>query len=188
MTTYRIHKNDRKWMLILTSFLFVFYVNGQRDLGIESIESQLDEMNLAFDMPTENAFKFSKLRKSEFFEYDTRIRARSNEMEVLIALHPDGKDSLTTLFPHLEFQRLLANLSPNDDEQNIMVVGWRAQKLKERNADWGAEAYFKPRKDISNFPYLKLIGFYREGQGMVVMAYCFDKPDMVPQLISFQEE
>ena len=173
-----------------TGILFISYgqVSSQRNIDIEEIEADLDKMELDFYIPTENTFKFQKLRLSEFFEYDSRMKAKSNEMEILIALHPDGEDDATTYFPHIEFQRLLANLSPNDDDQNILVVGWREQRLKERNADWGAEAYFTPREEITKFPHLKLVAFFKEGKGMVVMAYCFDKlVDSLPQLISFFE-
>jgi len=175
-----------KIAIVLSFTIFATFLVGQREIGIESIEADLDQMGLEFFRPTENSFKFKKLRLSEFFEYDTRIKAKSNELEVLIAIHPDGQDDATSYFPHIEFQRLLANLSPNDDDQNILVVGWREQRLKERNADWGAEAYFTPRPEITDFPHLKLIAFFKEGNGMVVMAYCFDKPvEVLPKLLSF---
>lgn len=175
-----------KISIIITFLLLSISIVAQKELDIANIAEDLDEMGLDFFIPTENSFKFRKLKLSEFFEYDTRIIARSKEMEVLIALHPDGESDATTYFPHIEFQRLLANLSPNDDDQNILVIGWREERLKERNADWGAEAYFTPRAEITNFPHLKLIAFFKEGQGMVVMAYCFDKPvKRLPKLISF---
>ncbi len=164
----------------------IFSVTAQEN-GLKTIEDNLDKMDLAFLMPTENAFKFSKLKKSDFFDYDSKIRARSRELEVLIALHPDGENEFTSFFPHLEFNRLLANLTPNDDEQEVLVVGWRETKLRERNADWGAEAYFTPRKEVTDFPYTKLIAFFKEGQGMVVMLYCFHKPDALPLLLSFDK-
>lgn len=109
-------------------------------------------------------------------------------MEVLIDFHPPNESSFTTLHPHLEFNRLLGNLIPNDDDQEVLVVGWREQKLLEKNADWGAEAYIKPREEISSYPFAKLVSFFKEDKGMVVILYCFNKPDSVPDLLSFQKD
>jgi hypothetical protein len=163
-------------------------VLGQKGVGLENVDDALTQMELDFFIPVENQFKFSKLRTSEFFDYDTRMVARNGEMEIFIALHPDGEDDLTTYFPHLEYQRLLANLVPNDDNQEVLVIGWREQKLKDKNADWGAESYFTSRKEITHFPHTKFISFYKEGKGMVVMLYCFDKPDALPDLLKFKAE
>lgn len=170
------------------SISFFLKINGQTYTDLKPIQDAITKMNLDFLMPVENKYKFTRLRTSEFFDYDSRMVARNNEMEIFIALHPDGEDELTTFFPHLEYQRLLANLVPNDIDQEVLVVGWRAQKLKERNADWGAESYFKARKEITNFPFTKFVGFYKEGHGMVILLYCFDKPDGIPELLKFQPE
>ena len=174
--------------LLSTLLLFIsISAFGQKIDGLAQIEEQLEEMALDFYMPIENTFKFSKLKSSEFFEYDTKLAARSRELEILIALHPDGEGPLTSDLPHLEFNRLLANLTPNDDEQEVLIVGWNEDRLSKRNADWGAEAYFSPRKEITKFPYVKLIAFFKEGEGMVVMLYCFDKPDTLPLMLTFKK-
>jgi hypothetical protein len=175
------------WGCLIIFVLLGSSTYAQKSQGLKLIEEDLDKMGLNFYTPVENTFKFSKLRLSEFYEYDSRIRAKSGEMEILIALHPDGEEMSTSRHPHIEFQRLLGNLTPNDDEQQVLVVGWREQKLVDRNADWGAEAYFRPRKAITSFPNAKLIAFFKEGHGMVVMLYCFDKPDSVPKLLDFKE-
>ena len=174
--------------MLFSLFLFAgFNSFAQKKQDLSKIEGDLDKMGLEFYMPVENTFKFKKLRLSEFYSYDSRIRAKSGEMEILIALHPDEGDALTSLYPHIEFNRLLGNLTPNDDDQNVMVIGWRKQKLADRNADWGAEAYFRPRKAITSFPNAKLVAFFKEGSGMVIMLYCFDKPESVPKLFSFKD-
>lgn len=177
-----------KLLLLLVFILItsIFSLNAQKDLGIESINPFLEKMAMDFYKPTENQAKFTKPRKNEFFHYDTKIKFKSNEMEVLIAFHPANEGPLTTHHPHLEFNRLLGNLVPNDDDQEVLVVGWREDKLTERNADWGAEAYMKARKEITNFPFAKLISFFKEDQGMIVMLYCFDKPDSLPNLLTFE--
>lgn len=160
---------------------------AQKGQGVEVIEDELDRMGLDFYMPVEHSFKFKKLRNSEFYKYDSRIKARSNEMEILIALHPDGEDLSTSMHPHIEFNRLLGNLTPNDFDQEVLVIGWRKPKLIDRHADWGAEAYFRPRKSVTKFPHAKLVAFFKEGKGMVIMLYCFDKPDLVPHLLDFKK-
>jgi len=153
------------------------------------IEEELEAMNLDFFTPTENKTKFLKPGKNKFFKYDTRIKVKSNEMEVLVAFHHDTITSpIATFYPHLEFNRLLNNVVPNDDDQEVLVIGWRDPKLRDKNADWGAEAYIRPRKEVSTYPYAKMISFYREGEGMVVMLYCFRNPQNVPELISFREQ
>lgn len=169
--------------LLLSSLSF-----AQSNSKVNLLDPFLDQMDLQFYMPTENAFQFSKIRDNDFFKYDSKIKAKSKEMEVLIALHPDGERPFTSNFPHLEFNRLLANMTPNDNEQEVLVIGWREPKLLTRNADWGAEAYFTPRKQITDFPFAKLIAFFKEGKGMVVMLYCFDDPDQVPKLLAFMDE
>lgn len=161
---------------------------AQRNNGLEAIEPDLEKMNLEFLMPVENQYKFSQVRKNEFVDYDSRMVARSGQMEIFIAVHPVGEGGLTSFYPHLEYQRLLANLVPNDDDQNVLVIGWREPKLRDRNADWGAESYFTARKEITAYPYTKFIAFYREDYGMVVMLYCFNKPDRLPELLRFREK
>ena len=177
------------FVYLLSTLLVLISVSafGQKLEVIAQIDVQLEEMGLDFYMPVENKLKFSKLKSSEFFEYDTKLAARSRELEILIALHPDGEGPLTSDMPHLEFNRLLANLTPNDDEQEVLIVGWNEDRLAKRNADWGAEAYFTPREEITKFPYVKLIAFFKEGHGMVVMLYCFDKPDALPLVLAFKK-
>src|SRR5690606_24814564 len=92
---------------------------------------------------------------------------------------------LTTHHPQIEFQRLLANLTPNDSDQKVPVIGWEEDKCKERNAEWGVEAYFTPRTSVSPFPHAKLVAFYTEGKGMVVLLHCFDNPNKIPKFLEF---
>ncbi|WP_235297328.1 hypothetical protein [Portibacter marinus] len=180
--------NVRKITCLLFILPLLQFAYAQGDDELEVIEPYLDSMELDFLMPVENELKFQKPRDNEFFEYDTRIKVKANEMEVLVVFHSDTLSKpFPTFFPHLEFNRLLGNIVPNDDDQDVLVIGWRDQKLKDKNVDWGAEAYIRPRKEITNFPFAKLIAFYREDQGMVVMLYCFRKPDNVPELIRFKE-
>lgn len=180
------HSNGK--MLLFFLLTFTFMASGQRNNGLEAIETDLEKMNLEFLMPVENQYKFSQVRNNEFVDYDSRMVARSGQMEIFIAVHPVGEDDLTSFYPHLEYQRLLANLVPNDDDQNVLVIGWREPKLKDRNADWGAESYFTARREITPYPYTKFIAFYREDFGMVVILYCFNKPDRLPELLRFREK
>ena len=126
-------------------------------------------------------------KENDFIDYQIRIADQSREFEVLINLIPADTTEFGVLYPHLEFNRMLNNLVPNDYDQDVLVIGWREQKLLERNADWGAEAYLKARKEITNFPFTKLISFFREDSGLVVMLFCFDKPDSVPEVLKFEE-
>ena len=168
--------------MILLSFSTM---QAQQNQYESSLYDAIIGMNLNFFMPVENSFTFVKKNDSEFFKYDYKLVAKSKEMESLIALHPIGKHPSTDHHPQIEFQRLLANIAPNDDDQEILVVGWDEHKLKKANADWGAEAYITPRSAITKFKHAKLIGLFKEGSGTVILIHCFDDPDMLPELFAF---
>jgi hypothetical protein len=179
---------SRLTFILLSLLIFISNdLNAQKVKDFEDITPYLDSMGLDFYFPTENQLKFSSPRKNQFFDYDARIKIKSNGMEVLVDFYPVNESSFSALHPHLEFNRLLANLVPNDDDQEVLVIGWREPKLNEKNADWGAEAYMKARKEITSFPFTKLVSFYKENYGMVVILYCFNKPDSVPELMAFKK-
>lgn len=174
----------------LCLFLCIFtfantYSSAQSFNDLPKLDKLLNEIGINFLMPVENQFSISKSKKNKFFKYDFKMVDRSKEIETLIALIPDDESSLMN-FPHIKFQNLLANLTPNTDRQQVPVYSWGEKELKERNADWGAEAYFTAREEITKFPHTKLIAFYKEGRGMVVMAHCFDDPKVrSPKFIEF---
>ena len=172
-------------LLTVSGQLMLF---AQRLTNTESIGLLFDSLGLDLIVPIEDAYTFEKVGRNDFFPYDYRMKARSGQAEVLISIKSSKSNEVSSTYPHIAFQRYLPNLSPNDDDQEIMVLSWGDRDLMERNADWGAEAYLVARKEITPFKKTKFIGFYKEHVGMVFMAYCFNNPDELPLLVRFTDE
>lgn len=191
------NKSDRQMCLgymmkfLLLGLLTVYgqvVLVSQRLTDTESIGLLFDSLGLDLIVPIEDAYTFEKAIRNDFFPYDYRMKARSGQAEVLISIKSAKSHDVSNSYPHIAFQRYLPNLSPNDDDQEIMVLSWGDRELLERNADWGAEAYLVARKEITSFKKTKFIGFYKEHVGMVFMAYCFNNPDELPLLVRFTDE
>jgi hypothetical protein len=167
------------------SFLLSTVLPSQSNFSPD-IKSKLEKMELDFYEPIEQKFKTRKSGKNRFFKFDLHLIDKKSEQEIYVILRDENGEDDIVQFPHIEFTRLLANLATNDQEEDIMVVTYDTKKLLARNSDWGSEAYFKTRKEISDYPYAKLVSFYKEGYGLVSIMYCFDDPDLLPFLLAFK--
>ena len=145
-------------------------------------------MGLEYFEPVEQKFKYREGDSNRFFTYDLKLVDKKSEQEIFLILRNEKDEKDIVQYPHIEFTMLVANLATNDQEKDIMVVTHDTPKLVIRNAIWGSEAYFTIRKEISRYPNAKLVSFYREGLGMVSILYCFDNPDLLPLLFSFQSK
>lgn len=179
-------------MKFFSAALFVVSLMGKMTAQSASFPVELaksmEASGLTLIMPVEDIYKPEKIRKNDFFKYQYRLVAANGQAEVLILVMGEETGFLKSSAPHLAFQRFLPNLAPNDHDQEIMVLSWGDRELQERNADWGAEAYMTARSEITSFEKTKFIAFYKEGQGMVFMAYCFSEPDELPLLLRFSGE
>ena len=53
----------------------------------------------------------------------------------------------------------------------------KTQQLQEEfNADWGAIAFFQPKKEFSTKEHCKMVAIHAEGKGNVYIFYLFDDP------------
>lgn len=166
-------------------------VAGQVQLS-EEVKERLAEAGCVFYQPVENTFKLLKHKQNSIQEYDFALKHRATKTEVRYWVIP-ASESNAERFPHMHFSNRVITMAENGDEENerpISIIQINETDLKdEYQADWGAIAFFKPKKAFANYRHCKVTALFKEGKGYIYYIQLFDeantKLNEVGRVVSF---
>lgn len=163
----------RHFITILLLQCICVVTNAQTDQW-QLLKEDLDSVGIMVAPPLENRFQTIS-EQNNLVHFDFAIKQRKGDLEIRYLIKP--ADSIS--YPHIDGMSLLTTLATNDQESAVSVMAIKEDVLeKDYKADWGFQAFFKPKISFSSKANCKLIGIYKEGKAIAYMALLFDEADI----------
>lgn len=140
---------------------------GQQDQMIytQSFTNKLNHLQIDFFQPVERWMHISQMKQDEFMEYDA-VFHDEHGLEVRIQFIEETKKY--GQHPHIELARLVADISSNSQEHNILISQMTPEWVSQTyQADWGLFVDFVPKRSFSNYPNGRILCLYKEGRAII---------------------
>ena len=124
----------------------------------------------------ENSYRNLQVHDNSIQAYEFAIQHRKQKVEIRYVVEAvPAKESND--IPHIFFANKAINVAANTDDSVLSIHTMKTQQLQEEfNADWGAIAFFQPKKEFSTKEHCKMVAIHAEGKGNVYIFYLFDDP------------
>lgn len=156
--------------------VFVFQNCFSQNEVFKNYETQLQQLGVAMDLPTEGRGEFLKPLKKSFVPHLFRVKMKKENLEIWVNVRPYDSLNVVTQIPHMEAGRIAANAGSNDEDAVTTVLRLGDDFAKETfGADWGREFYFRPKKQISERAHCRFISLYKEEVGQINVLFFFDE-------------
>lgn len=156
-------------LFLLISVCFIPVTNAQSDEW-QSVQKEIEKHGLEIAPPLENQFEFIKT-DNDLVDSDFAITKKKDDLEIRFIIQPEEK----VHYPHISVTSFLSTLATNDQETVISLLPIQDDVLEiDYKADWGIQAFFKPKDSFSDKEHCKLVAIYKEGKSMTYMAFLFD--------------
>ena len=135
-----------------------------------SFDLKLMIYDLEFFSPVERWLKITPLEEDDYLDYDLVLHSPPG-IEMRIDIDSDH----SRYVPTVEFQRALSSIATNDDDVLMEVTKHSTRYARNQfSADLAMTADFVPKRSFSNYPYGRLLSFYKEGRGMVKIVLLYE--------------
>lgn len=165
-------------MRLFFSLLMVFFFQNcfSQNVDFEKYSTQLNELGIVMDQPTEGRGKFLEPFKKSIVPHLFSVKFKNEDLEVWVNVKPFDSLNISTQMPHLEAGRIATNSATNDEEAVTTVLRLSDEFAAQTfGADWGREFYFQPKKQISERENCRLLSLYKEGVGQMNLLFFFDE-------------
>lgn len=183
MTRLTIYTNGKK--LYLCRFLpfpllcLPLVLAAQRIDISEDFNQLLSQVEAQLVLPVESDYKDIQPVKNRWLNYDFSIRSRKERMEIRYKVLPFEERDKSFFAPHVKAMQAAIQVATNDDAYVVSALSLSEKSLQEDyRADWGKLFTFVPKAEFSSRRTCQMITLYREGKGMVLLFFLFDKPPM----------
>lgn len=139
----------------------------------------LDQVKAQLVLPVETDYKDIQPLKNRWLNYDFSIRSRKEKMEIRYKILPYREEDRSFYAPHIKAMQAAIQVATNDQEYVISTLSLPEKTLQEDyHADWGKLFTFVPKAEFSDRKTCQMITIYRDGKGMIILFFLFDKPPM----------
>lgn len=163
----------KKQILLFSFFLIASLQLTGQNISEKDIDNYFSKLGLAINWPTELKPEIKSLKKKAFTPKAFSLYYPSEKIQILLERISPRK----SYFPNLANGSRLAHYAGNDEDSIISLHSLGDEELKQLNAEWGTQAFFKPKKEFSNYGYCMLISMYDEEKGQVFAYFMFDDPE-----------
>lgn len=163
-------------------FLFVclpVVLPAQRIEVSDRFNQLLSQVEAQLVLPLESDYKDVEPVKNRWLDYDFSIRSRRERMEIRYKILPFEERDKSFFAPHVKAMQAAIQVATNDDAYVVSALSLSEKSLQEDfQADWGKLFTFVPKAEFSHRRTCQMITLYREGKGMILLFFLFDKPPM----------
>jgi len=163
----------RKTFFFLILFCYCnFIVTKAQSSDWQRLETKAASLGMEVAPPLENQFK-SISTDNDLIDCDLSIKNKKGDLEIRLLVRPASRIP----FPHMDAMSMITTLATNEQETVISVLSAADDVLKiDYKADWGLQAFFKPKDSFSNKEHCKLVAIYKEEKAIAYMLFLFDDP------------
>lgn len=141
----------------------------------ENFRLLADSLKVYLDSVPAGTFKLKPSPKNDYLADDLTTYAKSEKLELRLALRPENERSLYYQRPHMEAAMLVMNLSSNDEDAVTTVHSFEEEEMAVLNADWARMWTFRPKRSFANYATAQLVATYRRNRGLAYTILLFDK-------------
>lgn len=169
----------KAFLTIVVVILFYCIGDAQEDMiYTNALTKKLRFHQIDFFQPVERWLHITNITDDEFMDYDAVLR---DEQGLEVRLNIQEADKMYSQHPHIELIRMIADISTNDDEADILVSQLNTEWVTEKyQADWGLYADFTPKRAFSNYPKGRILCLYKEGRALVNYIVLHDEEELDP--------
>ena len=160
-------------ILILSCFLIASLQLVGQNISEKDIDNYFSKIDLAINWPTELKPEIKNLKKKAFTPKGFSLYYPTEKVKILLERIGPEK----SYFPNLANGSRLAHYAGNDEDSIISLHALGDKELKQLNAEWGTQAFFRPKKEFADYGYCMLISMYDEQKGQVFTYFMFDDPE-----------
>ena len=154
---------------ILLPLLLSTYARGQADQW-EILQERMENLGMAIAPPLEKSFSL-KSDERDFAVSDFSMIDQAGKLEIRFFIDT----SETVVFPHINAISFLSTLATNNQETVVSLLPIEEDVLHlDYKAQWGCQAFFRPKASFSDKAHCKLIAIYKEGKAVAYVALLFD--------------
>lgn len=166
----------KKTIFLLLSLYLCSNLSAQLDISAD-FQTKLNAAGLNFLTPVEHQYKTIKIYQNNLQSYDFALRQKKDKVEIRYLVIPDT-GNISGGYPHINFGSRTMTLASNADDEavsTVSIIQLSEQILAGKyHADWGAIAFFTPKKSFSDMRYCKMVGLYREGLGYAYTFFLYE--------------
>jgi len=166
-------------LIIIQALLFSSVAYTQDNMVYtNALTKKLNFHQIDFFQPVERWLHITNITADEFMDYDAVLR---DEQGLEIRLNIQEADKMYSQHPHVELIRMIANISTNNEEAEILISQLNAEWVIEKyQADWGLYADFTPKRSFSTYPKGRILCLYKEGRALVNYIVLHDEEELDP--------
>ena len=162
--------------LVRTCFLCIFiasnYFGYSQKIEQQDLNLYLAKFDLVINWPSELKSKIKSIENKPFQPNGISLYYPSQKIQVIIEVEKTNSPGIS--FPNLKNGTRLSHFAGNEEDSIISLHSLGDQELDLLNGEWGTQAFFRPKKEFSDYEYCQLISFYDSEKGQVFVYYLFD--------------
>lgn len=157
-------------------FVSLFFVsfNFGYSQKIEQLDliQYLSKFDLTINWPTELKSKIKFTDNRSILPKGISLYYPSEKIQIIVEV--EEADSSGISFPNLKNGTRLSHYARNEGDSIISLHALGDDELEQLNAEWGTQAFFRPKKAFADYQYCQLLSFYDSLKAQVFVYYLFD--------------
>lgn len=166
-----------KWSIVICICMgMVWRVSAQDSIVYtKALTQSLEEYGIRMNPVATHWLHPLPYLEDDFGKYDMVFVSEDDSIEMKFIFKNEAKANTILKFPQLEMSRLLTQFATNNQRAYINANEISRRELNQNySADWGIEASFLPKPEITSKTKGKLISIFKEGHSLITVLIFYN--------------